>query len=93
MQRVNNIDIEKYHQVVEKTGITYISSCMGYIGLCVYVWRWNKLLDVTLKEVASQISGLKEDLKEAQEVRKNKLEYDKEARKILQLETRETYLK
>lgn len=48
---------------------------------------------MTLKEVASQISGLKEDLKEAQEVRKNKLEYDKEARKILQLETRETYLK
>ncbi|KAI9314540.1 hypothetical protein BX666DRAFT_1967651 [Dichotomocladium elegans] len=40
---------------------------------------------------ADQISSLKDELREAQKVRNNKLEYDKVAREIMKLETREVY--
>lgn len=40
---------------------------------------------------AEQIASLKDELKEAQRIRNNKLEYDVVAREIMQLEERSTY--
>ncbi|KAJ8657524.1 hypothetical protein O0I10_006826 [Lichtheimia ornata] len=50
--------------------------------------------DQTAKQVGStaeQIASLKDELKEAQRIRNNKLEYDVVAREIMQLEERATY--
>ncbi|KAI7868248.1 hypothetical protein BDF14DRAFT_1881039 [Spinellus fusiger] len=43
------------------------------------------------REARDQISDLKQDLKKAQKIRDNKLQYDQVAREILKLETREAY--
>ncbi|KAI9251416.1 hypothetical protein BDA99DRAFT_575145 [Phascolomyces articulosus] len=56
--------------------------------------KYGHMVDQTVDAVGStaqQISSLKDELKEAQKVRDNKLEYDKVAREIMKLETRDSY--
>ncbi|OAD74730.1 hypothetical protein PHYBLDRAFT_158501 [Phycomyces blakesleeanus NRRL 1555(-)] len=58
------------------------------------ITKYADIVEDTVKkeaEARDQISDLKEDLKKAQKVRDNKLEYDQVAREILKLETREAY--
>lgn len=56
---------------------------------------WLTFYDAVIaKQVGStaeQIASLKDELKEAQRIRNNKLEYDVVAREIMQLEERATY--
>ncbi|KAI9496014.1 Tho complex subunit 7-domain-containing protein [Zychaea mexicana] len=56
--------------------------------------NYEHMGEETAREVvatAEQISSLKDELKEAQKVRNNKLEYDKVAREIMKLQTRDEY--
>ncbi|KAI7853145.1 hypothetical protein BDC45DRAFT_511433 [Circinella umbellata] len=81
------LNLSAYKTTIERYPLLATANSMD-------IEKYGQMVDQTVHAVGStaeQISSLKDELKEAQKVRDNKLEYDKVAREIMKLETRESY--
>ncbi|KAI8384832.1 uncharacterized protein BYT42DRAFT_633482 [Radiomyces spectabilis] len=84
IQQVNNEDVQRYASMVDHT-VRQVHD----FG----IQRPNFRIVKAVERTRVEIKGLKEELSKAQKIRDNKLEYDKVAREIMKLQTRDEYHK